>query len=166
MYLPIEVSPPARRYNPETPEPLSNILRRLLIRLGASARKIAQPTASTETVKPPSVHLPKDFKAMIWDKGDHELYVGDSRTIREIVSNPLVKESVPIDLVPLLTDLQRAITSVRHADNDDQLNNSLASVKLLADLVTLKAKTAGLSPIVSTSVNEAYYLLDKYGLAA
>lgn len=169
MNLPIEVTPPARRYHPETPEPLGNRFRGLLIKLGASAKNDVQTIAQPETVKPHSVDQPTDFGAMIWDRGDHELYVGDSRTIREIVSSPLVEESVPIDLVPLLADLQRAITSVRHAlsaNNADQLYNSLTNVRSLADLIAHKAETAGLSPAVSTSVSEAYDLLDQYGLAA
>lgn len=166
MNLPIEVTPPAKRYHPETPEPLGNRLRGLLIKLGASAKNSVQTTAHPETVKPPSLDRPTDPEAMIWNKGDHTLYVDDCRTIREIVSSPLVEEGIPIDLVPLLADLQRAITSVRHANNDHQLYDSLTNVRSLADLVAHKAETAGLSPAVSTSVRAAYDLLEQYGLAA
>lgn len=170
MKLPIKVRPPARRYY-ENDIPFADRLRGTLLRLGAHTIDI------TETNTPPTTELPV-FEPMIqdpavtrWsDRGHHTLYVGDPRSIREIVSTPpSFDNEIAADIVPLLAELHRAIITARNAivdKNDGRLNASLGLIRSLTDTIEQKAETAGLSPAVSTTINQAHRLLTQYTLAA
>ncbi|MGB2786857.1 MAG: hypothetical protein WBB94_00555 [Candidatus Saccharimonadaceae bacterium] len=166
MYLPIEVKPSAKRYYKDE-EPQSNRLRgALLAKLGAHAE------TATMYVEPSIASLPAPELTPLdpyRDRGEDTLFVGDPRTINDIVSVPFVEESVPIDLLPLLTDLQRALASARYAiyeDDPEHLYKSLGDIRKSVAAVTREAETSGSSPEVSKYIDDANSLLSEYSLAA
>lgn len=170
MKLPIEVRPPARCYY-ENDIPFADRLRGTLLRLGAHTIGII------ETNTPPTTELPV-FEPMIqdpavtrWsDRGHHTLYVGDPRSIREIVSSPLSFDNeITDDIAPLLAELHRAMITARNAiadNNDGRLNDSLGLIRSLTGTIEQKAETAGLPPAVSTTIDQAHSFLNQYTLAA
>ena len=165
MSLPIEVKPSAKRYYKDE-EPQSNRLRgALLTKLGAHA-KTATMYVESPIASPPAPELtPLDPYR---DKGEDTLFVGDPRTIREIVSSPAIKMDI-IDVVPLLASLEDAIVAAEHAfseNNSRRLGDSLTNIKLLVDQVASQAETAGLTPAVSILIKQANNVLLQYALAA